>query len=165
MLLEQLYTFYESFNDWSHATLTPGKRWINISPVLTFEGWQIGSNFIHGQYLSIIFSSWELWILGISQQSWGNIGKLSFANLNPPQKKSRAKTSTSSERELEAPERESDRGAVLEGVVQNEVVLILKNWDSSWIKYSRSEVNCFNLECIHNMCDSQMVYWHDTFES
>ena len=87
MLLEQLYTFYESFNDWSHATLTPGKRWINISPVLTFEGWQIGSNFIHGQYLSIIFSSWELWIVGISQQSWGNIGKLSFANLNPPQKK------------------------------------------------------------------------------
>lgn len=89
-----------------------------------------------------------------------------FCKFEPHSKKCRAKTSTSSERELEAPERESDGGAVLEGVVQNEVVLILKNWDSCWIKYCRSEVNCFkNLECIHNMCDSQMVYCHDTFES
>lgn len=93
----------------------------------------------------------------------GKYWEIVFCEFEPPSKKSRAKTSTSSERELEAPERESDGGAVLEGVVQNEVVLILKNWDSSWIKYSRNEVNCFNLECIHNMCDSQMVYWHDTF--
>lgn len=83
----------------------------------------------------------------------GKYWEIVFCEFEPPSKKSRAKTSTSSERELEAPERESDGGAVLEGVVQNEVVLILKNWDSSWI------------ECIHNMCDSQMVYWHDTFES
>ena len=101
MLLEQLYTFYESFDDWSHATLTPGKSmyfffyiaskdmnqhlagidvW-RLTDRKRFHTWPVFIN--HLQFLGIVNSRFFVSNPG---EILGNWWKLSFANLNPTQK-------------------------------------------------------------------------------